>query len=267
MTTFNSFNNKRISYIIVTKNRAQFLDKAISRCRELITPADELIIVDGASVDNTKEVVEKNRDIINLFVSEPDSNGAEAHNKGLLLSRGKYIRLMPDDDIVFGESMERAVEILEKHPEIDVLVCGGTKDYVKKEKKFLVYVPPGTNYGKRPEDAILYGASGAGHIVRRSTFAKVGLISSDINSDVEFVMRCIKEGCSVRFARLHLYYHSIYSHSALVQHKKEYKEAMKSLIKRYCSFGFYAKYLLFGKTNLLPKYEQLDSDVWDGGFS
>ena len=42
----------RVSYIITTRNRASFLDKALENVREFITPEDELIITDGGSTDD-----------------------------------------------------------------------------------------------------------------------------------------------------------------------------------------------------------------------
>lgn len=265
---FFSYHPRRVSYILVTKNRAPFLDQTLNHCRKLVTAEDELIVIDGASTDATKEVVKNYRDIINIFVSESDSGGVEAFNKGLLLARGKYIRLLADDDITYPEGMERAVALMDKHSEIDLLVCGGTKEYVKKIKKFQVYLPENVNYGAKPEDAIAYGASGAGQIMRRSVFAKAGIqLSAVINADVEFVMRCIARECVVRFARIHLYHHKIYSHSVLMLHKKQHREAMGQLIKQYCSTLSYMKYRMFGKTQPLPKYTNLEESVWDNGLS
>jgi len=96
--TFESYCTKRISYIFSTKNRAAFLEKALDNCRKFLEPEDELIVIDGASQDNTREVVKKNADIIDVFVSEPDLSGAHASNKAFLLARGRYIKPLPDDD-------------------------------------------------------------------------------------------------------------------------------------------------------------------------
>ncbi len=75
---------KRVSYLISTKNRAEYLDRTLQNVREFITPQDELIIMDGGSTDNTAEVVQKHGDIVTLFRSEPDSGEAHGYNKAIL---------------------------------------------------------------------------------------------------------------------------------------------------------------------------------------
>ena len=46
-STFEAYASKRVSFIIMTKNRAEHLQKTLELHRELIKPDDELIIIDG----------------------------------------------------------------------------------------------------------------------------------------------------------------------------------------------------------------------------
>ena len=59
---------KRVSYLISTKNRAEYLDRTLQNVREFITPQDELIIMDGGSTDNTTEIIQKEQ-IPNILFS------------------------------------------------------------------------------------------------------------------------------------------------------------------------------------------------------
>ena len=99
--------NVRVTYLITTRNRGKFLKQTLSNVREFITPEDELIIIDGLSTDDTREVVEHNRDIVGTFLSEKDFGEAHAFNKGLFRARGRYIKPITDDDYYYPDAMRQ----------------------------------------------------------------------------------------------------------------------------------------------------------------
>src|SRR5215813_9073341 len=115
----------RVSFVLSTLNRADHLERALRNAREFIGPDDELIVVDGGSIDRTAEIVRQHADIVTLFVSGPDTGEAHGFNRGLLRARGRIIKLLGDDDFLYPDGMRRAIATLEDHPEIDALVCGG----------------------------------------------------------------------------------------------------------------------------------------------
>lgn len=51
----------------------------------------EYIVVDGGSTDGTKEIIQKYKEYINTFISEPDNGIYDAMNKGVSLAKGKFI--------------------------------------------------------------------------------------------------------------------------------------------------------------------------------
>src|SRR3989344_6904166 len=112
--SFDKYSTKRVSYILVTKNRAALLKKCLERTKYLLTKDDELIIVDGGSTDKTISVIKKYSKLIDKFISEKDLMPSHAGNKGILISQGKYIKMLTDDDIIFPDAMEKAIEIMEK---------------------------------------------------------------------------------------------------------------------------------------------------------
>src|SRR3989338_8323943 len=109
---FSSYCTKRVSYIIATKNRAKIFDKKFLKLRQLLKPQDELIIIDGFSSDTTLDVIKKNIDIVDIYISEPDQGPAHAVNKGMLLAHGRYIKEFPDDDEIYPEAMEKALKVM-----------------------------------------------------------------------------------------------------------------------------------------------------------
>ena len=291
---FDAYCRKRISFIVQTKNHALFLDKALSEWRGWKKPEDEIIVIDGASEDSTKDVVEKNRNIIDIFISEPDINGCHAQNKGMLLASGKYIKQLGDDDIYYPEAIEKAVEIMEEYPEIDLLLCGGTKE--QDGRTWASCVPPGANYGKSTKDVFQYGcASGVGHFIRRSSLAKLGiLLPLRQNADVAFVLDIIKRGSVVKFCRINSYHHPLRSAGATLRNKFEHRIDTNRLVREHCSLRFYIYYRLreflkefsLGRKIIMrsirkskrilkiiisgkgdPHSEEKVEVVWDGGFS
>jgi glycosyltransferase involved in cell wall biosynthesis len=246
--TFQNYATRRISYVLPTRNKAQFIGKALQMAKQLVGPEDELIVVDGESTDDTAEIVASYGDLVDVFISEPDLGPSHASNKGMLTARGKYIKWLTDDDEFFPEAMEQAVGVLEAHPEIDVLLCGGTLEV--NSKVTLVYVPPGTNYGLLPEDVFRHIGTGMGILIRRSALSQIGLFDqSNVASDGEFIARAIANKATVRFCRINMFHHPIYEHSTIIAQRRAWEQDMHKMVQRYCSRWFYLKYLV--KTSIL----------------
>ncbi len=209
----------RVSYIISTKDRARYLAEALCNVREFITPADELIIVDGGSTDDTAKVVETNRDIVTLFISEPDKGEAHGFNKGILASRGQFIKGLTDDDHIYPEAMRDAIALMETHPEVDALMCGGetfTWDETKGQMRlhYLHYMQPGTRVTDALEKTIYTVGCGVGLLLRRGVIAQVGLLDTTFHCvDLDIIERLIRCKTNFRFANLKLYRHFFHPHS------------------------------------------------------
>jgi len=283
--TFDANLSKRVSFIVPTKNRANYLDRTLTLAREFVKPVDELIIVDGLSTDHTVEVINRHSDIVSLFLSEPDISAGHALNKGILLSRGMYIRHIPDDDVLCPEGLDQAIEVLERHSEIDLLVCGGTKQ--SGASVYAVCLPLGIDYGKSMEDPFRYGACGAGFIIRRSAIPLIGLIPIGPASDIEYVVQSISRGGNVKFCRIKLYHHPIYDHSYTVKYRREWDADVLRIRRQYGLTKSYLHTLLkswvlralrqympeFAKGPLRRVMRRPRRDaraagpIWDGGFS
>lgn len=89
---------KLLSIITVTFNSAKTLQRTIDSIRSQLSPEIEYIIIDGGSKDGTVDIIKKNADIVDVWISEKDKGIYDAMNKGLFRSSGKYVSYMNSDD-------------------------------------------------------------------------------------------------------------------------------------------------------------------------
>lgn len=241
LTSFEGANEKRISFILITKNRGAALKKTLPTFRELIKDNDELIIVDGASHDSTIDVVHANQDLVATCLSEKDFGPAHAINKGLLLARGKYVVFLFDEDRTHANALEQAIGTLEAHQDVDILVCGGTKHFRGVSRPY--YYKPGTNYGNSPEDAFRYGTCANGFVIRRSAFARTGLFPTDCigGDDIIFMAQAIYRGAIVKFCRINLFDLYMTEQSTSARLRPQINAAMVRFMRHYCSSKFFKK--------------------------
>ena len=80
-----------VSIITVCYNAKDTIEPTINSVRNQIYENIEYIIVDGASTDGTKDIIEQNKDAVTKFISEPDRGLYFAMNKGLDMAEGEYV--------------------------------------------------------------------------------------------------------------------------------------------------------------------------------
>jgi glycosyltransferase family 2 len=91
----------RISIITSCYNRERTIHAAIESVLAQDYPDIEYIVVDGASKDNSLQVVNRYKDRIAHIISEPDTGMYEAINKGIRMATGDIIGLVHSDDFLY----------------------------------------------------------------------------------------------------------------------------------------------------------------------
>ena len=87
------------SIILPTYNRASFLRRSIGSILSQTFSDFELLIIDDASTDNTKEIIDGFKDErIRYIRNEKNIERSASRNKGIELSTGKYICFLDSDD-------------------------------------------------------------------------------------------------------------------------------------------------------------------------
>jgi len=100
-----------ITIITVVLNDEKNIEKTILSVLEQNYKNIQYVIIDGASSDQTKEIINNFRDRIDVFKSEKDNGIYDAFNKGLDLAQGDLIGFVNSGDTLTKDSLS----ILEKY--------------------------------------------------------------------------------------------------------------------------------------------------------
>jgi len=93
----------KISIVTVVFNAKESLQKTLESIRAQSYENIELVVIDGASTDGTLELLEINKDMIDVLVSEPDDGLYYAMNKGKDLSTGDFTLFMNSGDVFVSD--------------------------------------------------------------------------------------------------------------------------------------------------------------------
>jgi|TARA_B100002003_G_scaffold225147_1_gene230982 glycosyltransferase involved in cell wall biosynthesis len=104
-----------VSVIIPTRNRSEYLRRAISSVIDQTYSNLECIVVDDNSSDNTYQIVKSIHDERIVFFQHNKNRGASAaRNTGIKNSRGEFIAFLDDDDEWIDKKLEKQVPLLKK---------------------------------------------------------------------------------------------------------------------------------------------------------
>ncbi|MCJ8159697.1 glycosyltransferase family 2 protein [Sphingomonas sp. LaA6.9] len=104
-----------LSICMATFRRGAFIAETLDSILPQLRPGIELVIVDGASPDNTAEVVQPYlRDWPQLrYYREAENSGVDAdYDKAVGYAQGRYVWLMTDDDLLKPNAVDRVLELL-----------------------------------------------------------------------------------------------------------------------------------------------------------
>jgi len=214
MMVYRFINKPLVSVVIPTHNRKKKLEHLIRSILESDYPKDklEIIVVDDASTDGTYKHIKKLFPQVKVIRNDEEKLVAESRNIGIKASRGKYVFLIDDDNVVDRNTIKELVEFMEKHPEVGVagpimyflndptrIWCAGVKrSYWSTITKIIGSNARDNGQYREPYESEDFPNA---FIVRREVFEKVGLFNSRIfpihYEEADFCQRARKAGYKV----------------------------------------------------------------------
>jgi glycosyltransferase involved in cell wall biosynthesis len=176
--------NELVSVCIPTFNGGDILEKTIKSILISTYSNLEVIVSDDASVDNTKDIVNKMSDKRIIFIENRKRIRTPGNwNKALKKASGKYIGLINHDDEYGPFWINYVVNILEKNPHIG-WVISAFRIIDENSMTLRTQLNLGDNQSFEIEDAfkkaITESGFGFGYIARREFIEEIGFY--DINA-------------------------------------------------------------------------------------
>lgn len=114
-----------ISVVITTHNRCDLLKKTIDSVLSQTYKNIEVVVVDDASDDDTRNLCSEYGDTLSyIFIPENESKGGNhARNVGIERSKGDYVAFCDDDDIWLPEKLEKQYNLIVSSS-VDLVYCG-----------------------------------------------------------------------------------------------------------------------------------------------
>ncbi|MDP4173537.1 MAG: glycosyltransferase [Bacteroidota bacterium] len=167
---------------IVTYNRAKYLIQAVQSA--LLQQGNfEIVIVDDASEDETRQVVEAfNSDKIVYIRNEMNLGRPKSRNKCIQYAKGEYILWMGDDDLLINGVICEYSSIIMNNPKIDVIYGNlqafddktgedlelySAVDYTPSNRKILMNLIMGS------------GITDGGSMIRKEIYEKYGIYDEE----------------------------------------------------------------------------------------
>lgn len=125
-----------ISTIMPVYNAAPFVREAVESVLAQTMGDFELIIVEDASTDCSREVLAGITDPrCRVLTNAANRGAAETKNRGIEIARGEFVAFLDADDIAVPQRFARQVEWLRAHPNVGVL--GSSIEHIDTSGKSL----------------------------------------------------------------------------------------------------------------------------------
>lgn len=123
-----------VSVVIPTRNRKNKLLRLINSILQSNYPKSrlEIIVIDDASTDGTYEEIKRRFKNINVLRNEKRTFLAFSRNKGIKNSKGKYIFLIDDDNVVHKDAIKELVRIYEENKSLPIGIVAPIMYYLKE---------------------------------------------------------------------------------------------------------------------------------------
>lgn len=182
----------KISIITATYNSATHVASCIESVYSQTYSNIEHIIVDGASKDNTVEIVKAIPNRVTKLISEPDKGIYDAMNKGIRLATGDIVGILNSDDFYASNTIiETIVKVFQEANVESVFgnldfVAANEIDKVVRHWKSTPFIQGSFSKGWHPPHPTFF--------VKKEVYEKYGVFNTslDVSADFELMLRMLE---------------------------------------------------------------------------
>jgi glycosyltransferase involved in cell wall biosynthesis len=164
-----------VAVIIPVYNGAQYLAEAIESVLAQTHPADEIIVIDDGSTDDSLAIARKFQGI--TVVAQKNAGVCASRNRGVEMTTAKWVAFLDQDDAYLPRKLEIQLEAVRSNPDVDLCVAGqnilqqigGVGEFVPAYDRL---APPTDQIG--PQLYTNLRMCPGLYLMRRSTFLRVG---------------------------------------------------------------------------------------------
>ena len=167
-----------VTIVTPSYNQGQFIEDTIKSVLNQTYKNIQYIVVDGASKDNTMEVVERYRDKIDIIISEKDKGQTDAINKGFKLAKGELVGWINSDDMLCPNCVEEIVKLYKQNP--DGAIFYGSKMDIIDSKNNLIKIRDNKIFSREYLLRKDSNVSQQGSFYRRDIVEKVNYLDESI---------------------------------------------------------------------------------------
>ncbi len=112
-----------VSILITTHNSARWLEPCLHSLLELRYKPLEIIIVDNASLDATRDILHRFRGRFHIVLNDANTGFAAGQNQAMRLARGEWLLSLNPDVVVSPDFVTELVAAGERDPRVGT-ICG-----------------------------------------------------------------------------------------------------------------------------------------------
>ena len=109
-----------VSAIIPSYNRAHTLPRALDSVLAQTRPADEIIVVDDGSTDETEQLITQDYPQV-IYLKQENRGVSAARNLAINQAKGEWLALLDSDDTWLPHKLEKQLEMLIEQPELKII--------------------------------------------------------------------------------------------------------------------------------------------------
>jgi len=123
--------NMQLSIIVPVYNVEEYLEECFESIIKTDVKESEIIVIDDGSTDNSNQIIKtfQQKDPRINVIEQENAGLSSARNAGLKRASGKYVMFIDSDDLLFPETLNKAMENA-KNSNSDIVVC----DYFEFEE-------------------------------------------------------------------------------------------------------------------------------------